>query len=162
MPQATDIIALCQNLIKIYPNDCSGFARAVAAKCGVYLFGNANEILQFISGHSRRLPNGTLAREAASRGELVIGGLTAAGHGHVVIVVKDPTGHNQYPYAFWGQYHGMTLNHKEYNAGFTRGHGHLNFAFQKAALDTLVYGSFRPSQLITPRADTGAGYLLAK
>lgn len=163
MAEPNDIIAICQNLIGMYPNNCAGFVRAVASKCGVLLFGNANEIVQFLSSSSGRyLPNGIEARKAADRGDLVIGGLSATGHGHVVIIVADPVGPSQYPYAFWGQYHALEFLGNEYNVGFTRGHGRLNFAFKIDVLDKLIYRSYQPSFLLTTRAQPTRGYILPR
>ena len=162
MADPKDIIAICRDLISKYPNDCAGFVRAVAAKCGVLLFGNANEIVGFLSRSGRYLSNGLVAREAAKMGELVIGGLGAAGHGHVVVVVRDPVGPNVYPYAFWGQYHGMRFLGGEHNVGFTRGHGHLNFAFKRSVLDKVVCRSYQPSFLLTPQASPNQGFLIPR
>ena len=162
MAQPRDIIAICQSLIPQYPNDCSGFVKAVASQCGVLISsGNANDIVEFLADNGRFLANGASAREAASRGEFVIGGLAASGHGHVVVVVKDPSGDNIYPYAFWGQYRGRRLMGKVYNFGFTRGHGHLNYAFKKDVLDQVTYRSFQPVGMLTPQAGANQGYLLS-
>lgn len=156
---ARDIIALCQRHIAQYPNDCAGFVRAVAEACGVILLGNANSIVSFLNtGIS--LQTGVAARQAASAGQLVIAGLSAPGHGHVVVVVDGPLNRGKYPYAFWGQYHGLSVSGKTMNVGFTRGHGTLNYAFSPADRDKVKYSTFKPLETLLPRARSNEGYLL--
>jgi hypothetical protein len=158
-----DIIAVCQRYIRLYPNDCAAFVRAVASDCGVLVSGDANSIVDFIQT-GRRLSNGQAARQAAAAGDLVIAGVRGTKHGHVVIVVDGPmnTGKHpgKYPYAFWGQYHGVRIGNTELNAGFTRGNGTLNYAFNDLALNSLVYAAFTPLTTLLPQARPTEGYIL--
>jgi hypothetical protein len=157
-----DIIAICQRYIRTYPNDCAAFVRAVANDCGVFLTGDANTIVSYLNS-GRTLSSGPGAKAAAAAGDLVIAGVRAPGHGHVVIIVDGPlnTGRNagRYPYAFWGQYHGVRFGKVEMNAGFTRGHGTLNYAFGDLALKSIVYAAFTPLATM-PRAKQNEGYVL--
>jgi hypothetical protein len=157
---ARDIIALCVRHLPLHPSDCSGFVRAVANDCGVLLTGDANTIVSQLRRSGRGLPDGQTARRFASKGDLVIAGAQAPGHGHVVVVVDGPINMGRYPYAFWGQYRGVTLNGVTYNMGLTRGHGTVNWAFGKDSRDSLVYAAFSPASLLLPRAAPSEGYLL--
>jgi hypothetical protein len=51
-----DIIAVCQRNIALFSNDCSGFVRAVANACGVFIVGDANAIAESLD-FGKRLPN---------------------------------------------------------------------------------------------------------
>jgi hypothetical protein len=124
MPTAQDIVAACKREFPAFKGDCSGFARAVAARVNVPLTGLANDIVDHIRHHWRRLPDGAAAKAAADSGEFVIAGLRGdeqtrrSANGHVVIVVAgdlDPT-HRRYPHAYWGKLRSTgkqneTLNH---------------------------------------------------
>ena len=156
---ARDIIAVCQAQITRYPNDCAGFVRAVAQACGVPLTGSANLIVNSL-GAGRRISDGLHAKQAAANGDLVIAGVSATGHGHVVIVVEGPLNRGKYPYCFWGQYHGLKYGKTEYNIGFTRGHGTLNYAFGESTRDSVMYAAFSPIKTLLPSASPGTGYLL--
>jgi hypothetical protein len=156
---ARDVIAVCQRHIALHPNDCAAFVRAVANECGVLLSGNANFIVETLPGVGRLL-DGPAARLAAAAGDLVVAGLKAPGHGHVVVVVDGPLNRGRYPYAFWGQYHGLRVGTQEMNVGFTRGHGTLNWAFKSGDLDQIKYARFKPLQTIMPRAKTNEGLLI--
>lgn len=157
---ARDVIASCQRNVEKYPNDCSGFVKAVARECGVVLFGDANAIVDYLTvvGTVDRMN----ARTAAAMGKLVIGGVKAPGHGHVVVVVHGPVDqkHKKYPYCFWGKYHDITLFGRRVNVGFTRGHGTLNYAFDENARDQVVYAPFPVSRLLLPKARPNEGDLL--
>ena len=159
---ATDIIAVCQKQILIHPNDCSAFVRTVANACGVILRGNANGIVMQLRSSGQALRNGTAAGQAAASGKLVVGGLAAAGNGHVVIVVKGPIvgGH---PYAFWGRYHAVRTGSGQndfVNVGFTQGHGSMRWAFRAPDLASVVYAAFDPIETLLPKAQEGEGLYL--
>ena len=156
---ARDIIAACQRNLLEFSNDCSGFVRAVADECGVLLTGDANEIVDTLAGSSYPLADGVAAATAARRGDLVVGGVKASGHGHVVVVVDGPVRNNKYPYAFWGQYHGVVFKDATLNAGFTRGHGTVNWAYDRTARDQIVYAAFPVSRLLLEPARGSQGYL---
>lgn len=156
---ARDIIAVCQDGITRFPNDCAGFVRSIANASGVLLFGNANAIVLNL-GAGRRLHDGVAAQRAAAAGELVIGGVQESGHGHVVVVVDGPMNRGRYPYAFWGQYHGLTISRETTNVGFTRGHGTINYAFNAATRDSVQYAAFTPVAGLLPSATPGKGLLV--
>src|SRR6202034_2574503 len=91
MTTAQDIIDACEAEWDAHQSDCSGFAKAVAARLGVTLTGMANDIV----GEIAQAPD--------------------PAHGHVVVVVQGPLAHGLYPTAYWGQLGGvgkkdMTLN----------------------------------------------------
>jgi hypothetical protein len=91
----------------------------------------------------------------------VVGGVEAAGHGHVVVVVDGPVSQKgPYPYSFWGKYQTLTVLGKTMNVGFTNGHGTLNWAFGPGARDAVVYAAFSTSPLTLPEAHGNEGYLL--
>ena len=107
---SNDVTAICKAQWPSNSTDCNAFVKAVAGDVGVTLTGNADSIVNQISGSGwTHLQNdGVAASAAAADGKLVVGGLTAKdlgdSHGHVVIVVP-PTGrlgHDKYPYAYWG------------------------------------------------------------
>jgi hypothetical protein len=154
------VIAACQKHIGRYGNDCSGFAKAVADDLGVVLTGDANGIVDFIQVAWSPLQDGATARAFASRGFFVIGGVKASRHGHVVVVVDGPLAHNKYPYAFWGSYQALTILGQTVNAGFSRGHGTLNYAFPKDQRDQVFYAATKPISLLLPELKPNEGYLL--
>jgi hypothetical protein len=155
----TDIIASCQHHLAGHPNDCSGFVRAVAGDCGVLLTGDANWIV-FLLGTGVRLHDGAAARQAAAAGQLVIGGLEAPRHGHVVVVVDGPLNRGRYPYAFWGRYRGFAAQGMSMNVGFTQGHGTVNYAFDVHDRDLVKYAAFQPSLTTMRRARESEGRLV--
>jgi hypothetical protein len=157
---ARDIIALCQRDLWRFPDDCAAFVRSVANRCGVILTGNANDICTQISRAPQRAWNGRDAAARAADGCLVIGGLAAPGHGHVVIVVDGPVAEGRYPYVFWGQYHGLKVLGETVNVGFTRGHGKLTYAFQRADCARVSYAVYKPLELLLPRAGPNEGLLI--
>lgn len=110
MASADEIIEACREARAVPANaaNCNEFVIAVAAKCGVTLSGNADQIMREITsppweqlGH-----DGVNASAAAANGALVVGGMTSQAlgeaHGHVVIVVKGPLAQDKYPTAYWG------------------------------------------------------------
>ena len=156
---ARDIIAICQRTLRVYPNDCAAFVRAVAHECRVPIAGDANFIASVLLSVGK-LSDGVCAARAAASGQLVIAGLDAPGHGHVAVVVDGPVNRGKYPYAFWGQYHGLSIGNEVLNIGFTRGHGTLNWAFKPDDLIRVKYASFEPVEMIMPRAKTNEGFLI--
>ena len=83
------LVAILQNAHPRYP---------------LILLGNRDEFHQRPSVAADWWPveNGVEARNWAEAGYLVIGGLKAAGHGHVVVVTSGPLAHGKYPTAYWG------------------------------------------------------------
>ena len=157
---ARDIIAICQRNIGPHSDDCAGFVREVARACGVLIAGNANAIVSMLD-IGERLADGPSAKRAAGAGHLVIAGLQAPGHGHVVVVVDGPLDRRgMYPYAFWGQYRGMKVAGKTVSIGFTRGHGTLNYAFNSADRDRIEYAAFKPIETLLPRANSHEGQII--
>jgi hypothetical protein len=157
---ARDIIALCQRNVGRYNNDCAGFVRAVAQACGVLMTGSANTIVAMLNT-GRFVAGGAAAKEAAAAGQLVIAGLAAPGHGHVAIVVSGPLNPGgKYPYAFWGQYHGLNVLGETVNVGFSRGHGPLNWAFKDTDRDKVKYAAFQPLELLLPKARASEGLMI--
>ena len=143
-----EIIAICQGSLPLHYNDCSGFVRDVASQCGIFLLGNANEIITYASKawvspsvDATQLEKAFWARDKAQNGFLVVAGVEAAGHGHVVVVIDGPLSRNAYPHAFWGQYHGLTVLGEIVNVGFTRGHGGINWSFGEKARERLLYAA---------------------
>ena len=118
------------------------FVIAVAQTVGVVLSGLADDIVTQISGSGwTKLDDGVAASEAAKRGCLVIGGLTAAElgdtNGHVVIVV-EPTGplaFGKYPYAYWGSENAAIREKGDERTT-------LNWAFSKDVRDDIHYASY--------------------
>jgi hypothetical protein len=113
---ATDDVAIdrvrqaCEASFSKHQNDCSGFARDVAARLGVKLDGTANQIVETLrSGQGWiRLRDGLAAADSAHGGKLVIAGLLGSEqvhpseHGHVAVVVRGPM-QGRYPRAYWGR-----------------------------------------------------------
>ena len=98
------IIASCEAEWEAWKTDCSGFVKAVAKRHDVYLFGNANQLVDFMQAcpEWRSLENdGHLASQLAREGYLVVAGLKKRGHGHVAIIVKS--GSISYPVGYWGR-----------------------------------------------------------
>jgi hypothetical protein len=110
MPVETvvSIADICKQKWEAWKHDCSGFASTVAAALGVHLITPANAMVDQLNAPGSswiKLGNdGALATTYANRGYLVIGGLKAASHGHVVVVV--PSSGQRYPVAYWGRFGG--------------------------------------------------------
>jgi hypothetical protein len=99
------VIAACEAEWDRWKSDCSGFAKAVARRLGIVLSGQANSMIDSLEASARWINLGaddTAAMTRANMGYLVVGGLKARGHGHVVIVVKAPS--VGYPTAYWGRF----------------------------------------------------------
>jgi hypothetical protein len=100
---AEDVISICKSNWEAHKTNCSGFVKAVAEELGIFLFGQANDIVDYIAADWWPVENGIEARNWAEAGYLVIGGLQATGHGHVVVVTCGPLAHGKYPTAYWGR-----------------------------------------------------------
>jgi hypothetical protein len=165
---AQDIIGFCQAEVGQHINDCAGFVRGVARQCGVFVFGNANEIVDnYILKQAagwKILGSESDAVDAATTGKLVIGGLKASGHGHVVVIVgMKNTVHPGRAYGFWGRYHGLRADAlgSEINVGKLHlGHGPLTLAWNAGALPNVRYSAIEPSTLRLQNAPKGTPYHL--
>ena len=137
MATAQDIIGACEAEWDAHKSDCSGFAKAVAARLGVTLTGMANDIVGEIAAAPWSLiDGGPAAAAAAAQGRLVIAALRGGdqqvpdAHGHVVIVVPGPLAHDLYPTAYWGQLGGV--GQKDMT---------LNWAWRAGDRDHVIYGA---------------------
>ena len=118
---AQKVIDASEAEFKAHHNDCSGFARAVAAQIGVTLTGNADAIVDAIGGNGwTQLKDGAEAKSKAEQGWLVIAGLKGKDqsppvvHGHVAVVVSGPLAHGQ-PTAYWGRLGGSGSKNRTIN-----------------------------------------------
>ena len=118
---AQKVIDACEAKFDAHHDDCSGFARAVAAQLGVPLTGDANGIVDAIGGAGwTQLADGAEARRKADQGWLVIAGLKGKDqappvvHGHVAVVVSGPLAHGQ-PSAYWGRLGGRGSKNRTIN-----------------------------------------------
>jgi hypothetical protein len=126
----------CEANFAAHENDCSGFAKAVAAELDVPLEGLANDIVDTITGGNgwELLQDGVVAAQAAEAGKFVIGGLNGAdqahpsAHGHVVVVVGGELAHGKYPSAYWGRL-----------GGGGKADTTVNFAWNTADRDKVFY-----------------------
>jgi hypothetical protein len=135
-------------------NDCSGFARAVAAQLGITLAGLADDIVETIRTSPQWTPvaNGVAAAQAADAGQFVIGGLKGSEqanpdpHGHVVVVVAgQPLAHGKYPFAYWGRLGGGGAQDQT-----------VNWAWTQADRDNVSYAARDIAGSQSPAAPTGA------
>ncbi|EQB05336.1 hypothetical protein L288_13060 [Sphingobium quisquiliarum P25] len=139
---SSDVTAICKAQWPSNSTDCNAFVKAVAGNLGVTLTGNADSIVDQISGSGwTSLEDGVAASAAAADGKLVVGGLKAkdlgSNHGHVVIVVPPtgPLAHGKYPYAYWGSLDDGDVR-KNGGLGTT-----VNYSFNTATRDKVVYAS---------------------
>jgi hypothetical protein len=153
-PDSVAITAICDSTFLNFYNDCSGFVKAVAEKCGIILYGQANDIVDYVSTNWERLPNGDLAADCAVNGYFVVAGAKNSTHGHVVVVVNGPKDRS-FPYGYWGQYKSMKILGEDVNVGFTRGHGTINWAFGPAAQKKLVFSAIKPLSLLAQASGGG-------
>ena len=138
MPDADQVKAACEACFDAHEDDCSGFARAVAAQLGVPLAGLANAIVDTIDGGEGWTPldDGVAAADAAENGKFVLGGLkgsdqaTQSEHGHVVVVVGRPLAHGAYPSAYWGRLGGGGQKDRT-----------VNFAWNTDDRDNVLYAA---------------------
>jgi hypothetical protein len=146
-----DIIAICDASFPKFFDDCAGFVKSVAQQCGVFIVGNANSIVESLLTGRANLTSCSEpeAIRQAQVGNLVIGGLSASGHGHVVVVVDGPASHG-HAYAYWGRYHGLKLKgFPEFNVGaISLGRGPITHAFKHAVLPNIKYAWIRPSAFL--------------
>jgi hypothetical protein len=143
---AQTIIQICEQEFPKFWNDCAGFVKSVAAKCGVLVTGNANVIVEnHLSGRSNFiLCDETGAEHQASAGNFVIGGLSESGHGHVVVVVRAQREHG-HVFAYWGRFHAVP-NFPEINVGrISFGRGGIGQAWKSSALPNVKFGWIKPS-----------------
>src|ERR1019366_3296124 len=113
-PPAPSMVSnVCAELWQNYKDDNPGFVRAVAAKFGLTLKGNSNDILAYLRKSDWQvLTDGPSAARAAAAGRLVIAGLegsrqkggSPADHGHVAIVVAGPLDKGKYPTIYVAAY----------------------------------------------------------
>lgn len=129
----------CVACIDANAGNCSGFARAVAARLDVPLSGLADDIADKLRRGAEGwsvLADGVAAAASAQQGKLVLAALRGdqqarrADHGHVVVVVPGPLAHDAYPTAWWGR------------LGGTPGRGEtLNWAWTVADRDRVAYAA---------------------
>lgn len=99
-----NIIEICNLLWDKHKDDCSRFVRAVVKAWGAQISGNANMIVESIQKTPWKvLESGIIAKKMVEENNLVIGGLAAPGHGHVVIIVPGDLNRAKYPTAYWGK-----------------------------------------------------------
>ncbi|GAB3428406.1 hypothetical protein NX773_06290 [Massilia solisilvae] len=99
------VILACEAEWDSWKSDCSGFVKAVAARLGVRVFGNANQLVDFLGnspdwrdlGHDHNK-----ARVQATLGDFDIAGLKDSPHGHVAIIVGLPSA--GFPVGYWGRF----------------------------------------------------------
>jgi hypothetical protein len=133
---ATEIVSICEEVWPQDKGDCSAFARHVAKRLEVKLSGSADEIVDTIRSHWRRLPDGAAAKAAADAGEFIVAGLKGAeqhepsAHGHIVVVVKGELAHGRYPTAYWGRLGDAGERNKT-----------LNFAWRAEDRDRVTYAA---------------------
>ncbi|MGZ5202037.1 MAG: hypothetical protein ACXWC4_19940 [Telluria sp.] len=132
MNNETDpVIGACETEWDAWKGDCSGFAKAVAARLGFSLSGQANELVDYLqrSPDWRSLGNDSRsATTQANLGDFVIGGLKARPHGHVVVVVKS--GASPYPVAYWGRFGAVGKKNTA-----------INFSWRRADLSNVLFFS---------------------
>lgn len=126
-PNAQRIIEACRFAWPANQSDCSGFVREVAKAIKVSLSGQANEIVDQISGPGwTKIRNGIDAKQAADEGKFVIAGLKGSEqqepspHGHVVVVVSGPLHNGKYPTAYWGALKGTGRQNETINWAWTK------------------------------------------
>jgi hypothetical protein len=159
---AAAIIASCRRHFPSFYNDCSGFAKAVAHDCGVILVGQANDIVDYLQSVPTRVADGREAARLAKLGKLVIGGVKASGHGHVVVVVDGPTSDDgRYPYAYWGAMRTLNIGTFRANVGkLGYGHNTVNYAYNQQDLGSISYAYFEPLTLLLKPAEPGDALIL--
>ena len=136
------VVQTCKDQWPDHMNFCNEFVIAVAQTFGLQLTGLADDILGQLGGGGgwTLLDGGVAASDAAQRGCLVVGGLTAAElddtSGHVVVVVtpSGPLAFGKYPYAYWGSENARIR--PKGGEGTT-----LNWSFSKAVRDLVRYYS---------------------
>ena len=127
---ADQIIESCEKHLNAFRNDCSGFARTVAADFGITLVGDANHLAEVLETRWLSASDAREAGRLAGLGKFVIAAKAEpkGRHGHVAIIVKGPRSHGEYPLGYWGSL-GGTAGRK---IAITR-------AWTKAALPDVKY-----------------------
>lgn len=123
------VVQACEKHWEEHKGNCSGFVRAVAQDLSVMLTGQANDILDQIQKPPwMTVSSGLQARERATGCFLVVAGLKANPHGHVVVVVPGALAHGKYPAGYWGRLGGTGKK------GAT-----INFAWNRQDRDKVIY-----------------------
>jgi hypothetical protein len=128
---ADPVIVACETEWESWKSDCSGFAKAVAARLGVNLSGQANELIDYLTRAPEWRSLGADPRRAATQanlGDFVIAGLKARPHGHVVIVVKSAA--TLYPVGYWGRFGAVGKKNTT-----------INFSWRRADLSNVLFFS---------------------
>ncbi len=131
-----DVIVACEDVWPKDKSDCSAFARDVARDLNVALTGNANDIVDYVRKHWRRLHDGVAAKKAADDGAFVIAGLKGSEqaepsvHGHVAVIVAGELDHHKYPTGYWGRLDGVGERNKT-----------INYAWREADRDKVTYSA---------------------
>ena len=93
----------CEKHWEEHKKNCSGFVKAVANDLGITITGQANDIVDnFKTAVWKACTDGVDARQKATEGHLVIGGLKKPPKEHFVVVVPGLLAHGKYPTAYWG------------------------------------------------------------
>ena len=131
------VVAACRSIWPKDKGDCSAFARDVAHSLGIALAGDADDIVDQISGSGwKQISGGAAAAQAAEDGQFVIAGLRGdqqqlpSAHGHVVVVVGGEPAQGKYPYAYWGRLGGVGAENKT-----------INWAWRAGDRDHVVYAA---------------------
>lgn len=131
------IIDRCEAAFDANKNDCSAFVRAVAAASGITLTGQADNIVDQVTGAGWvQLTDGVQAASMADAGMLVIAGLKSSEHtpprnnGHVAIVVSGPLANGKYPTGYWGSSGGASAKNQT-----------LNYSWNAADRDNVHYAA---------------------
>jgi len=136
---AGDIINECESQFETYKNDCSAFAKAVAAAFSINLTGQADDIAdQLQQGAWEVLGSGMTAKQRADNGWFVIAVLKGADnvppqeHGHVAIIVSGPIAQQKYPTGYWGRLGGIGEKNKT-----------INWAWNAASRDKVSFAAYK-------------------
>ena len=133
---AESIVEVCEKSWEANKGDCSGFVKTVAKQFSIELSGQANDIIDSISGKDTKwtkLKDGKEAKNKAKEGFLVVAGLKDKPNGHVVIVVDGPLAKEKYPTAYWGKLDGVGKKKET-----------LNYAWKEKDLDKVEYYAIKP------------------
>jgi hypothetical protein len=122
------VIALCEKHWQQHRADCSGLLKAVAGDLGIPLTGQANEIIDTLSGNWTSITDGAEAARLAAEGKFVVGGLKAMPNGHVVVVVEGQPNRGRYPRAYWGRLRSVGMKNET-----------INWSWNTADRDKVVY-----------------------
>ena len=117
---ADQIIGFCEAEWDVWKSDCSGFVKAVGKRLGIQLTGQANTIIDFLESSNAWQNLSADQRQAtlyATQDYFVVGGLKAAPHGHLVVVVKSAP--QAYAVAYWGRLGGTGRKNTTINWSWT-------------------------------------------